>query len=399
VGNKPIIDPGWPKGTAAIFNHLARIAWWEGPPFGGGQWHAEYRGDARTLSAILVGFSNLHARTKRIIIHDGVGSSFWLNPNHEAAKQNIARMDWALMVWQPEKLEMLGKLPTDLNPTDLRNAAKGPPAQIDVYAGGNVRWSDIAVPKELEVTDERLEAHGFTTADGIVLEGKVTDLETQKPIAARIQLQRVESQPKGGYRYRVVAETTAEARGCWVLRKVPAGWYRVVVEATAFAPRVAGYAQLDDQPHWYSCDTGLSRPATVTGRIIDDRGQPLGDVDVRFHDVMPEAGGRYESPLEYTCRTGADGRFQATQLPVGTASIWLYKFGHCRPGLGQRIKTPAGNIELVMIKSARVHVRVDFGGKPHPQDYIVSIEPEGGGHCRDVVRFGKHRQPQRDLVR
>ena len=40
-GNKPITDPGWPAGAAAIFNHPGRIAWWEGPPFGGGQWHAE----------------------------------------------------------------------------------------------------------------------------------------------------------------------------------------------------------------------------------------------------------------------------------------------------------------------------------------------------------------------
>jgi hypothetical protein len=35
-GNKPITDPGWPTGAEAIFNHQGRIAWWEGPPFGGG---------------------------------------------------------------------------------------------------------------------------------------------------------------------------------------------------------------------------------------------------------------------------------------------------------------------------------------------------------------------------
>ncbi|HEX3449516.1 MAG TPA: hypothetical protein VHS97_14775, partial [Isosphaeraceae bacterium] len=45
-GNKPISDPGWHAGAAAIFNHTGRVAWWEGPPFGGGQWHAECRGDA-----------------------------------------------------------------------------------------------------------------------------------------------------------------------------------------------------------------------------------------------------------------------------------------------------------------------------------------------------------------
>ena len=61
-GNKPIEDPGWPKGAAAIFNTPSRIAWWEGPPFGGGQWHSECRGDARTLSEILAGFAQIMFR-------------------------------------------------------------------------------------------------------------------------------------------------------------------------------------------------------------------------------------------------------------------------------------------------------------------------------------------------
>ena len=78
-GNKPISDPGWPKGAAAIFNHPSRIAWWEGPPFGGGQWHSESRGDARTLTAILTAFSKMDAKTKRVVVHDGVGQSFWIS--------------------------------------------------------------------------------------------------------------------------------------------------------------------------------------------------------------------------------------------------------------------------------------------------------------------------------
>ena len=85
-GNKPIADPGWPGVAAAIFNHPGRVAWWEGPPFGGGQWHAECRGDARALGAVLADFARLDARAKRVILHDGDGHSFWLNPNGEPAK-------------------------------------------------------------------------------------------------------------------------------------------------------------------------------------------------------------------------------------------------------------------------------------------------------------------------
>ena len=57
-GNDALADPGWPKGAAAIFNDPGRVAWWEGPPFGGGQWHAECRGDAKALAAVLAVLPN-----------------------------------------------------------------------------------------------------------------------------------------------------------------------------------------------------------------------------------------------------------------------------------------------------------------------------------------------------
>src|SRR4051795_2784463 len=77
-GNKPLRDPGWPKGAAAIFNHMGRVAYWEGPPFGGGQWHSECRGDAKALNTVLADVAKVDAKAKRIVVHDGVGYSFWL---------------------------------------------------------------------------------------------------------------------------------------------------------------------------------------------------------------------------------------------------------------------------------------------------------------------------------
>ena len=75
-------------------------------------------------------------------------------------------------------------MPVDFNPTEARDADRGPPAQVDVYTGG-LRWADVTVPPGLEVVDQRLEGHGFTAADGIVMEGKVTDLATGRPVAGR----------------------------------------------------------------------------------------------------------------------------------------------------------------------------------------------------------------------
>ena len=175
-GNKPLTDPGWPAGAAAIFNHPGRIAWWEGPPFGGGQWHAECRGDAEALNAVLDDFARMEAKTRRVVVHDGTGHSFWLAPNREPEKLEKARIDWAFTVWQPDRWERLRTLPADLNPTDPDETA--PPSQIDVYTAG-IDWAEVTVPEGIEVVDRRLVAHGFTAEDGIVLEGRVTELETK----------------------------------------------------------------------------------------------------------------------------------------------------------------------------------------------------------------------------
>src|SRR5262245_32589169 len=72
-GNSPIRDPGWPKGAEKIFNHPGRVAYWVGPPLGGGQWHAECRGDAAAFSAVLADFAKLDVKNKRVVVHDGVG--------------------------------------------------------------------------------------------------------------------------------------------------------------------------------------------------------------------------------------------------------------------------------------------------------------------------------------
>jgi hypothetical protein len=377
-GNQPVGDPGWPKGAAAVFNIPGRVAWWEGPPFGGGEWHAECRGDAKAFNAVLADFARIDVKTKRVVLHDGVGHSFWLNPNRTPGKAVDARVDWSFVIWQPASWERLRSMPADLNPTDPRDAKQGPPALLEVYTGGNLRWSDVTVPKGIELIDQRMEAHGFKPADGIVLEGKVIDLNTKKPLAARVRLERIEPQQKGGYQYKAVVQTTADAQGHWVLKKTPALWLRVIVEADGYVPRVAGYAQFDNQPSWHSYDTGLAPAGSIAGRVTDEDGKPLADATVQIHNVTATGGGRYESSSDYSVKTDADGHFHSDQVPVGSATLWVHKPGYCRPGLGLPITTPAKDIALSMKKAARMVVTVDFSDRLSPPGYIVEVAPEGG---------------------
>lgn len=374
AGNEVLPDHGWPAGAAALFNDKGRIAWWEGPPFGGGQWHSECRGDARALSQLLEGFARLPLENKRLVVHDGIGHSFWLAPNGEKEKLDDARIDWVLMVWDPRNWQRLRNLPADLNPTDP--ADDSPPVQIDIYTG-RLRWDDLKVPEGLKVDDQRLESHGFTQADSSVFEGKVVDLATGQPLPCTVQLQSVETRQKGGYVYPVLSETKADAQGRWVFKKVQPGWVRVVVTAEGFAPRVVGYAKPDGQPSWQAFHTSLVKAGQVTGRVLDADGKALAGVDVRLDNVTASAGGRYESLEGYTTKTDAEGRFRVDGVPLGKASVWVQKSGYCRPGLGLPVTIPADSIELRMEPSASVRVTVDFAGKVRPEGYLVAIEPEG----------------------
>ncbi len=348
-----------------------------GPPFGGGEWHAECRGDAKALNAVLADFVKLDVKTKKLVIHDGPGSSFWLNSNREKTKIDAAKMDWSFSVWQLASWEQLRKMPEEFVGETLKSGANGPPSQIDIYVSDTLPWADLVIPKSLTIDDQRMEAHGFTPADGNVLEGKVVDLATQKPIAAKVRLQSVETPKTGGYKYPTVAGTVADAQGHWVLTNAPAGWYRVVLEADGYVSRVAGHARFDAPARWQSFNSGLLPPAPVSGRVTDAAGQPLADVDVQFGDVAADSGGQYGTPDDFKARTGTDGRFQTNLIP-GRAQVWVRKDGYVRPGLGPKITAPKADIALTMTKSTRLAVSIDFKGAAPIKGYMIDLEPEGG---------------------
>lgn len=375
TGNQTLADPGWPKGAVAIFNHPGRVAWWTGPPFGGGQWHADCRGDVKALNAVLKDFGQLDVKMKRIVVHDGAGHSFWLAPNREPEKLKAAEVDWVFMVWVPLVWEQLRKLPAELNPTGVGETS--PPSQIDVFTK-NLRWSDVVVPPGIEIVDERLEAHGFAVTDGRVLEGKVTDIVTNQPLAATVRLQRMDRQVPGGDPYPVVASAKTDASGRWFIKHAPTDRIRVVVDAEGFAPRVAGYSQRDTQPGWSRNNTGLVRALPVSGHVLDDNGKPLADAEVTVASLQSADAGRYESPEPLTKRTGIDGKFVIAGVPIGRGTLRAFKTDYCQPSARTEVTATERQVTIKLVRAAKVIVTVDFGVKARVGDFLVEIEPEGG---------------------
>jgi hypothetical protein len=374
-GNAPFPDPGWPQGAAAVFNVAARAAYWEGPPFGGGQSHAECRGDAKQFNAVLVDFAKIAAKKKRLILHDGVGQSFWLNTNGDAAKKEAAKIDWVFVVWQQRSWNQLQKLPLNLRAPTPDDGQAEPAVQIDVYTGGSIKWADVVIPKGIDIIDERLEAHGYKTGDGTVFEGTITDLKG-KPLDGEMDLQLMEPSD-AGYTYTSVEKVKTDDKGRWVLKYAPGHWYRILARADGFVPRVMGYAAFDGAPGWHFYKGQLATPTAVSGRVVDDAGKPLADVDVSLDDVVCNEE-VYKTLDNLKAKTDADGKFHIANVPVGSTRVFVGKQGYCRPGLGESINTPANDLKLTMLPSAQIRVAVDFADKKRPEGYIVELEPQGG---------------------
>src|SRR5262245_24043797 len=370
-GNEPLRDPGWPKGAEVLINTPHRIAYWVGPL--GDHWHADCRGDANAFNVVLANFAKLDVKSKQIVVHNGVGNSYWLNIGNDPARRDKAKMDWMFQTWTKDdgknrRIRRLGQAGPE--------ATQEPPAQIDVYTGGNIKWEDVRVPPGLKVVDMRLEAHGFTLADGVVLEGKVADLETKKPLSAMMRFERVEHQPKGANKYVNVAGAVSGAGGHWVLKKAPAGYHRIVIEAPGYVPRIVGSDSFD-QPRWKSYDTELVKGGLVAGRVTDQAGKPLADVEVQLYVTLP-GGGLYDWPLAEPIKTDKDGRFRAEHVPLGKAKMWVVKMGYTRQGPELSFTTPKDDVELSMNQAGRIEVTVDFSDKVRPREYLVQLEPEGG---------------------
>ncbi len=375
-GNKPISDPGWPKGAEPIFNTSHRIAWWEGPPFGGGQWHAECQGNTDALNIALKDFANIDSLKKRVIVHDGVASSFWLDPNREQQGASAIEVDWIFVIWQDDRWKMQRNLPISISA--LKKVSDSEPIpEITIYTGGAIRWKDVVMPEGIEVVDHRLESHGYTVNDLHVLEGNLHKMSSADPIPANVRVEKVSAKPEGGYAYESLMETKCDAKGHWEFRKIPNEWCRIVADAEGYCPRLLGYFQFSKQPSWQKVDSSLAKTATVGGRVLDDKDKPLAEVDIRLWDMAGEDG-QYETVDAKPCKSIADGTFELQCFEGAKGSIQAHREGYIRPGLGTPITAPAKDIVLKMDRSGSILVRVKFPVNRKKGDYMIHIEPVGG---------------------
>jgi hypothetical protein len=392
-GKDPVTDKNWPAGSVEVANQKTRQSWYEGPPFGGGEWTFIYRGDTRQFNEALSKFAQIKAPDLLVFLHVGPSENPVATPDEKA--KGTARMDWSFTVWTPENFYHLFANSSGVYGAEQPEfRAEISPPRLDVYVGeGGVQWDAVQVPQGLHIVDERAASHGYTAEDGAVVAGVAYDMLSSKPVAAvEVVIGKYEKKPaKPGPDGKIdpnkteemgwtdVASAVGDADGRFELKKIPAGSYQAMLRCVGYAPRVLGYVN-GDKGTFKSYTVRMSPAVEQTGKVVDGKGKPLPGVKVRLDSTIAMDGRGYptfRTNENQESTTDAEGRFTLVNLPRGEAflTVWaanLYQLDMMRPHA-----IPAASITLTMTGTGTIRGKLlGPNGKAKAGD--VSVWPEGG---------------------
>ncbi|HZZ43928.1 MAG TPA: carboxypeptidase regulatory-like domain-containing protein [Tepidisphaeraceae bacterium] len=328
TGYAPAGDGNWPAGSVDLVNLHSRIAYWEGPPHGGGEFHFLYRGDTASFQHALDTFAKINAPERRLIIREGLEESFWLQDMDPSSKDT--HVDWTFIVWTPRSWHQMFNNPFNALTNDdprggIRNSVPPPSLAVNIAGpdGKGIDWTQIKLPPGITLVDERATSAGYDRADASVLRGDVYDLLSSKPIpAAQITVANYNSKS-----YVTIAQTQSDPAGHFELKHVPAGKYRISVAAPGHASRTLGSETFG--PNTLKHHTvQLTTSITASGTVLNTDGTSLPGVTVQATCTIALDGRGYLLPDPVKAVTDAHGAFQLPNLPEGSFQLFASDDSH-----------------------------------------------------------------------
>jgi len=375
-GNRPTEDRGWPIGSVQIANLPSRLGYWEGPPFGGGEYCFLYRcQDTNEFDQALKIFSSIQASELELIIHNGPECSFWLRENNEELSEEENRVDWTFTVWVPDNWNRLFNSPRSYTLSSDHPNFKKPVAapKIDLYigGGGSVVWEDVKVPKNVAVIDKRPSSISAKFAGGGLIRSKVFDMATGQPIVgAEIVL--AKHRDKEGWKELIQGET--DNQGFCQIADIPLGYYEIRVKAKDYVPRKQG-GYNNQRPEYHQFEIGLAHPSYIKGTVVGSVGNPIEGAKVSAINIIGTDGFGYPCVDDKSAITDKHGRFEIRSLPIGLASIMCYAESlHLKNPISEQYPIPSDEIKLTMTGTGTVQGKVvDENGKTLSRKVSVHI--------------------------
>ena len=324
-GTEPTRDSNWRAGAVDVANLKSRLAWWEGPPFGGGEYQFLYRGNSEQCQQAIELMAKIRAPEVELYVHDGPHDSFWLKTDDKG--KGAARVDWTFTTWDAQSWYRLYNNPNSVSGSEVGHFRKPlAPPRMDLYiGGGQVEWDKLRVSKGVTVIDQRASALGVDAKGGSVLSGSVYDMATSKPlVGAKVTVGR-----RGLFddKTTTLAEVTTDDAGHFTVEKISDGNVVVTVAAAGFAARVVAYDQLNGRDA-RKYEVNLAPAQSVAGVVVDEAGKPVSGVDVTMWEPMGMDGLGYRLGQMPRAATDDQGRFELKGLPRGFCRLTVQATGY-----------------------------------------------------------------------
>jgi hypothetical protein len=370
-GNRPVADQNWPAGSLEVANLKMRLGWWEGPPYGGGEWQFVYSGDVAAFQQALDAFAQIKWPQRKLIVHEGP---------YAASMLDNAQADWTFNVWDPRSWNHLYNNPTStFSADDPSGRFRRPidPPRIDVYVAGadgrGIDFKQVKVPAGVDVIDERATSAGFDRADGCIIRAELYDMMNSKPIeGAEVRIEKWK--PQGGTD--IVTSGKTNAAGHVELKNVTNGSYQVTARSEGKVSRMLGHVSL--QPNSLkSFVSQLAPPAAVKGSVKDNAAKPLAAVKVRADSVIGPDGFGYLLPEDVTVITDADGNFAMTTLPPGHLRLVATDATHHPLEVLKLYPAPSEDVLLQMTATGSLKGKVTKPDGSPAAGGQVSVNPPG----------------------
>jgi hypothetical protein len=397
-GNDPVTDHGWPSNAVTVANLKSRTGWWEGPPFGGGEWHFEYVGDTATFQQALDAFAKIDSTNLDLFIHDGGQFSFASDPNHEQTTNNL---DWTFTIWVPKNWQHLYGQGHGHGFSDDPNFGKSmPPPRIDLYPDSQTKiaFEKIKVPANVKIQDERAIAAGVDVSGGTVLLATILEAGTHQPIPGA-RLIATARDEKNQYT-KPFTNAVADEKGIASLTGLPSQVFQISATAGGFVEAAVEYG--DFPAHSYKqFEVALARANSVSGTVVDESGNGIPAIRLVAANTLLATNVPYRTLTKPETVTDSEGHFTLTNLPAGLAQIWTFSTNYFSTNLfiyhpvpGPEIVIPVRRADALLLK-----IQDASGNSIHQwqnQQVQVTLHPAGGdvigsyGGGGDVDTNGTH---------
>ena len=354
TGNKPVNDPGWPSGAVDVANLPSRIGWWEGPPFGGGEWHFEFKGKTDAFQQALDAFSKVKAPVLDLFVHDGTQNSFVLDPNHKTTNN----IDWTFTVWVPDRWQALYGSDHPIMSSDDPNAGKAMPApRIDLYVGGNsqVAFDQVKVPRNVTLHDERASTAGVDASAGTVFRVMVSDARSGLPLPGATVT--VTTRDEKGRYTKPLTNAVSDAKGIAMVTGLSAGVFQISARAPGYVEAAVAYGDYPEHS-FQKFEVALAKAGAVSGTAVDENGAGVPGIHIIAANTLIATNVPYRTLNKPEATTDSAGRFTLADLPVGLVQIWVQSTNYFQANIFKYEPVPATGLSIGVRPSGSLLVRV-----------------------------------------